>query len=350
MQIDYTPKLSFDDVLLEPQFTNITSRSEVSLLRTFKLPHTNKTWGPVIPVCAANMSTVGTISMAKELIKLQCVTALHKHYPVDRLVSFWKYLEENNAEDYVFYSIGMIENDMVKLKEFKNLFGRVPRHWNFDVANGYQKSFYDTISRLRDTYPDINLMAGNIATEEGAYKIIKSGATFAKCGIASGSACETAIVAATGVPQLSALLESAIAAKEAGGHLISDGGITTPACAAKAFAGGSGMIMIGGMFAGHDQCESEFIYDEEGNKTGVEFYGMASRKAMEKYNNGVANYRSSEGKVVTVKYRGAIENTLLHLLGGIRSACTYSNSRNLIELHQNAKFITVRQTHNKVFG
>ena len=131
---------------------------------------------------------------------------------------------------------------------------------------------------------------------------------------------------------MSAVIECADAAHGLGGRICADGGCTSPGDVAKAFGGGADFVMLGGMFAGHDECAGDIV--ERDGKKFKRFYGMSCRTAMEKYAGGVANYRASEGKEVLVPYRGPVADTLQDILGGVRSACTYVGARMLKETHQ----------------
>jgi GMP reductase len=151
-----------------------------------------------------------------------------------------------------------------------------------------------------------------------------------------------------GYPQLSAIIECADAAHGLGGLVCADGGCTVPGDLAKAFGAGADFVMLGGMLAGHDECEGDII--EDGGKKFVTFYGMSSSTAMHKHSGGVAEYRASEGKTVRVPYKGDLSHTLQDILGGIRSACTYVGARTLKELSKRTTFVRVTQQINTVFG
>lgn len=186
-------------------------------------------------------------------------------------------------------------------------------------------------------------MTGDI-TEE----LLLVGADVVKVGIGPGSVCTTRRQTGVGYPQLSAVIETADAAHGLGGHVMADGGITCPGDAAKAFGGGADFIMAGGMFAGHDESGGEVtVVDGKPWKT---FYGMSSAVAMSKWAGGVAEYRSSEGKAVRVPYRGPIDVTVLDMLGGLRSACTYIGAAALRELPKRTTFVRVTAQLNEVFG
>ncbi|KAM5166191.1 GMP reductase 1 isoform 2-T2 [Callospermophilus lateralis] len=131
-------------------------------------------------------------------------------------------------------------------------------------------------------------------------------------------------------------------------HTIMDGGCTCPGDVAKAFGAGADFVMLGGMFSGHTECAGEVI-ERNGQKLKL-FYGMSSETAMKKHAGGVAEYRASEGKTVEVPYKGGVENTILDILGGLRSTCTYVGAAKLKELSRRATFIRVTQQHNTVFS
>ena len=151
-----------------------------------------------------------------------------------------------------------------------------------------------------------------------------------------------------GYPQLSAVIECADAAHGLGGHVVSDGGCACPGDFAKAFGAGADFVMAGGIFAGHDESGGELI--ERGGVKYKMFYGMSSTTAMTKHAGGVANYRSSEGKTVEIKYRGPVEVTMRDILGGLRSACTYVGAATLKEMPRRTTFIRCTQQLNPVFN
>jgi len=161
--------------------------------------------------------------------------------------------------------------------------------------------------------------------------------------VVHNSVCTTRLVTGVGYPQLSAIIECADAAHGLGGHIIADGGCTCPGDVAKAFGAGADFVMLGGMFAGHDEGGGTV---ENGRVT---FYGMSSETAMNKNHGGVAEYRSSEGRTVDIPYRGPVKNTVLDILGGLRSTCTYVGASNLKQLPKCTTFIRVNRQVNDIF-
>ena len=149
-------------------------------------------------------------------------------------------------------------------------------------------------------------MAGNVATPEMVQELLITGAAdIVKIGIGSGSVCTTRLKTAVGYPQLSAIIECADAAHGLRGHVCADGGCRTPGDVVKALAAGADFVMLGGMLAGHDECEGEWV-EQEGQRAGMRFYGMSSKTAMDKYAGGLKDYRASEGREAVVPYRGPV--------------------------------------------
>ncbi|RCU49966.1 MULTISPECIES: GMP reductase [Corallincola] len=345
MRIESDIKLGFKDVLIRPKRSTLKSRSEVELVRTYRFHNSGRTWTGV-PVVAANMDTVGTFEMARALAEHQMLTAIHKHYTVEEWAAF---IAENDASifNYIMVSTGTSKADFEKLGQL------LKQHPEFqfvciDVANGYAEAFVDFVRRVRESYPDITIMAGNVVTGEMVEELILVGADIIKVGIGPGSVCTTRVKTGVGYPQLSAVIECADAAHGMGGQIVSDGGCSCAGDVAKAFGGGADFVMIGGMFAGHDESGGDLI--ERDGKQYKQFYGMSSATAMQRHAGGVAEYRASEGKAVSVPYRGPVDATVKDILGGVRSACTYVGARQLKELTKRMTFIRVQEQENQVFG
>ena len=345
MRIESDIKLGFKDVMIRPKRSTLSSRSEVSLLRKFKFLHGGKDWEGV-PIIAANMDTVGTFEMAKALAEHKLFTTIHKHYSIEQWKEFMLLANEDIIE-HIAISTGTSANDFDKTNELLKAFPHL-RFICIDVANGYSEHFVRFLKKMRTKHPDKVIVAGNVVTGEMVEELLLAGADIIKVGIGPGSVCTTRVKTGVGYPQLSAIIECADAAHGLGGQIISDGGCKIPGDVAKAFGGGADYVMLGGMLAGHDESGGELV--EENGKQYKQFYGMSSETAMNKYASGVANYRASEGKTVQVPYRGAVSDTILSILGGIRSTCTYVGARQLKELTKRTTFIRVQEQHNEVFG
>lgn len=342
-RIDNDVKLDFKDVLLRPKRSTLNSRAEVDLTRSFRFRNSKATFNG-IPIIAANMDTVGTFEMAEELAKHKLFTAIHKHYSVEEWKEFCA--KNPNIVENVAVSSGSGQADYEKLKTVLTAIPAL-RFICLDVANGYSEAFVQFLRMVRKEFPEHTIMAGNVVTGEMVEELILSGADIIKVGIGPGSVCTTRKKTGVGYPQLSAVIECADAAHGLDGHIISDGGCTCPGDVAKAFGAGADFVMLGGMLAGHDQSGGEVI-EKGGNKYKI-FYGMSSATAMQKYHGGVAEYRASEGKTVRVPYRGDVAVTVQDILGGLRSACTYTGAGRLKELTRRTTFIRVTQQLNEVF-
>ena len=175
-------------------------------------------------------------------------------------------------------------------------------------------------------------------------ELVLSGADIVKVGIGPGSVCTTRIQTGVGYPQLSAVIECADAAHGLGAHVIADGGCTCPGDVAKGFGGGADFVMLGGMLAGHDEGNGKIV-KVNGEKF-IEFYGSSSETANKKHYGGLSDYRSSEGRKVRVKYRGKINDTILNILGGVRSSCTYVGAPSLKQLSKCTTFVRVSSQFN----
>lgn len=337
-------KLGFKDVMFRPKRSTLKSRSEVSLEQNFKFLHSTASWAG-IPIMAANMDTVGTFEIAKVLAKEKLFTAIHKHYTLEEWNNFLKNATPD-FYDYIAVSTGTGKEDFEKIEKIISA-NPLLKFICIDVANGYSEHFVQFLKKTRKQYPDKIIIAGNVVTGEMTEELLLAGADIVKVGIGPGSVCTTRVKTGVGYPQLSAIIECADAAHGLGGHIISDGGCTTPGDVAKAFGAGADFVMLGGMLAGHTESGGELI--EVNGEKFKQFYGMSSKTAMDKHAGGVAEYRASEGKTVQVPFKGEVIYTVLDILGGIRSTCTYVGASRLKELTKRTTFIRVSEQENQVF-
>jgi len=372
MLIEHDVKLDYKDVLIRPKRSTLKSRSEVDLGRKFNFrnyesdfPY-NGTDDPHyrgIPIMAANMDGVGTFEMADALGAQGIFTCLVKTYTAEELIEFY-YGDGLNRTDYVAMSIGTSAADFNKLCAVYEKVEDNLKYVCIDVANGYSEHFVTHVREVRNRFPHLVIIAGNVVTADQTQELILNGADIVKVGIGPGSVCTTRIQTGVGYPQLSAVIECADAAHGLGGHIIADGGCSTPGDVAKAFAAGADFVMLGGMLAGHDQGGGEIIEKfyktnelVEGSwdkhvierKQFVQFYGMSSKTANDKHFNGLKDYRASEGRTVLTPYKGNVNITIQDILGGIRSTCTYVGAPSLKQLSKCTTFIRCNDTHNRVF-
>tara|TARA_B100001057_G_scaffold477955_1_gene547874 strand:- start:614 stop:1660 length:1047 start_codon:yes stop_codon:yes gene_type:complete len=348
MKIDNELKLDFNDVLFRPKRSTLSSRSEVQVEREYKFKHSGRTWSGV-PIISSNMDTISSIEMFKQLSSQKFLTCFHKYIKIDDVISACK---EGYDSKYFILSTGITDNDFANIvfqveKLKKN---NIDTHFIcIDVANGYMFKLLEFCKKMRSRFPNVTLIAGNVVTREIVEELsINGGIDIIKVGIGSGAVCTTRLQTGVGMPQFSAVMECADAAHGLDAMIISDGGICHPGDVGKAFGGGADFVMIGSMFAGHEECPGDLI--EEDNKKYKLFYGMSSDTAMNKYHGGVASYRSSEGKTVKVPYKGSVIDTMNNILGGVRSTCTYVGASRLKDLNKCATFVRVNRQVNTFYS
>ena len=342
MRIERDLKLTFDDVLIRPKRSTLISRSDVNLVREFTFRHTKETWDGV-PIVAANMDTTGLFSIAEILQGHKMLTCTQKFYSTKEFSDAW---ENGVNSEFVAVTCGSTDESFELLKR-KMATNKGLKMICIDVANGYREVFLNFVKKVRGAFPEKIIIAGNVATREMTEALILAGADIVKVGIGPGSVCTTRKVAGVGYPQLSAISECADAAHGLNGHVMSDGGCSSPGDVAKAFAAGADFVMLGGMLAGHDESGGELI--EDSGVSYKSFYGMSSAKAMETHYGEIADHRAPEGKEVRVPYRGPLEVTVQSILGGLRSACSYVGARRIKDLPKCTTFIRVSMTTNEVF-
>ena len=336
MRIQDDIKLDFDDVLIKPKRSTLVSRKKANLERTFKFKHSHHRWTG-IPIIASNMDHTGTIAMAHVLMEFPMLTALCKF--VESTEWGWN--------KNIIRTIGLDQN----LDELTD-----DSMWIcLDVANGYTERFNDYVALMRrhEATKDRIIIAGNVCTPEATEQILLAGADIVKIGIGPGSVCTTRKMTGIGYPQLSAVIECADAAHGLGGHIVADGGCTVVGDIAKAFGGGADFVMLGGMLAGHKECEGEILGNHRGGTMfaqKMEFYGMSSETAQLKYYGEKKSHRASEGKKVQVPYKGNVADTIEEILGGLRSSCTYAGARTLKALPKCCTFVKVNRQLNEVFS
>ena len=344
MRINNEPKLNFEDVLLQPKRSTLSSRKDVDMTRKFTFRNSSKVMN-FTPIFASNMDGVGTFSMAKVLQEYKMMTVITKTTTPEQ----WKAAVGNGVRlQSVSVCTGtnkMFDDDAEDYRNMQDILKMFPdiKMITVDVANAYHQNMVGFITKIREEYPDKVIVAGNVVTPEMTEQLIINGADVVKIGIGPGSVCTTRTMTGVGVPQFSAIVECADAANGVDGHIMADGGCTQPGDIAKALGGGAHMVMIGGMLAGHDESEQE-VKDGQ-----IEFYGMSSDRAREVHGKRKDGYRGNEGRLISLPYRGPVSNTVEDILGGVRSACTYIGARRLKDMPKCATFVTTQNVINRVY-
>jgi GMP reductase len=359
MIINNDLSLDFDDVLIEPQRSTLETR-DFELSRTFQFYHSPRVWTGV-PVMCANMGFC-SFELATSLAKNKIIACLHKYHSVEELFSYFNLFPQN--KDYTWVSVGYKQGDLDKLLELRNklvTFNMDDPNICIDVPNGHMDSFVSYCKKVRDKFPKSIIMAGNVTNTSSTQELILyGGVDIVKCGVGGGSACSTRFMTGCGVPQLTCVLNNAYVAHglqnepKRLGLICSDGGHKNPGDVNKAICAGSDFVMLGGYFAGCDECIGEWAYGKAKTingkcfrpKTQFSYYGMSTHHSQKLYEEKIKSYRASEGTRITVPYKGPVNNVIRELLGGIRSCCCYIGATNIKDMNKCAKFQRVTKIHN----
>lgn len=343
----------FNDVLIKSTVSEIESRSDIDL--TLNVDSKNKLfegWRP-IPVMSSNMDTITDIEMAWALLKRNWIPVLHKYVSIEDISEIFDRIDKYNLNNEVnidyrnlFISRGTTAEDKIKLRERIEAEPRI-KSVCIDIANGHRTAVLDYISELKNELcKDKILMVGNVGTEEmlGLYEA--AGANIIKAGIGPGAACITRVKTGVGTPQVSLIdkLFKTSIALNSNMLIVSDGGCKVEGDIVKAFAAGSDFVMIGGMLSGYKEAPGKI--ELVGGIKVKRFSGMAAKESQHK---GVPKHGTEEGKTVFVPYKGKVYHKLIDIEGGIRSACTYTNSFSINEL-KNAELILTNVQENKIFS
>lgn len=321
--------LSFDDVLLKPRYSTIKSRSEVDLSTQL-----TKNISLKIPIISASMDTVTDFKMAEAMGKLGGIGIIHRFMTIEEQVYHVKQCDISfGGEDFkVGAAVGIKDWD----KRTGELIKAGADVIVLDVAHGDSLLAIEAIKGIKSKY-SVDLIAGNVATGGGAYRLQQAGADAIKVGIGSGSVCSTRIVTGIGVPQLSAIQDCASWATV---PIIADGGIKNSGDIVKALAAGASAVMLGNLLAGTDESPS--------HRDGAvkEIRGMASEGAIRKkkeLDGDSSDVFFVEGVEGFVPYVGSVETQITKLINGVRSGMSYLNSRTIQEISSNAEFIRITQ-------
>jgi GMP reductase len=346
MRIIDDVKLDYDDVLLLPKRSILTSRKDVVLERSFKFYHSPKGWTGV-PIMTANMASCGTFEMAHILSEYKMITTFHKYYTLNDYKEFFTTF---NNPDYIAYTLGIRDEDIAKLREMID--ADLIKNFSFiciDVPNGYLEKFLESIKLIRSLCKEHIIIAGNVVTNEMTEEIILNGADIVKIGIGPGSVCTTRRMTGVGYPQFSAVIECADAAhgmanNKGVGLIIADGGQKYPSCIAKAFGGGADFNMCGSLFSGFEESGGNTV--EKNGKLFKEYFGSSSNHAMKELYGKKDSHRASEGRYALIPHKGPISTFIQDLFGALRSTGTYIGARQLREFSRRATFIKVGRQLN----
>src|SRR3989344_8266800 len=319
---------TFDDVLLVPRRSRVFSRKDVSLRSNF-----SRNIVLDLPIVSANMDTVTESKMAIAMAEAGGLGVIHRFLTIEKQAEEISKVKKQNL--LVGAAIGVKDS----IERAKAVIDAGADVLVVDIAHGHNERALETVKILKKKFPQIDIVGGNIATKEGVLDLIRAGADAVKIGIGPGAACTTRIVTGVGVPQLSAIIEAAKAAKKFNIPIVADGGIKNSGDMCKALAARASSVMIGNLFAGTEESPGEHIMDEG---LGYKLYrGMAS-SGVAVSNDGF--YRTPEGEAGKVVFRGKVEGVLNDFSSGLRSSMSYLGAVNLNEYKKNAEFIRVSQS------
>ena len=321
--------LTYDDVLLVPQYSDIESRRQISLagdLTNVRL---------TLPIISSPMDTVTEWSMCQILDEHGGMGIIHRYNTPDEQTAQVAKAIENGTKN-VGAAVGVTGD---YLDRAISLVGEGAKIVCVDVAHGHHSLVEAAIKSLRDSLDDdVHIMAGNVATVDGFDALARWGADSVRCNIGGGSICTTRIQTGHGVPGLHTIFECASSEHAGDVKIIADGGIKNSGDIVKALAAGADFVMLGSLLAGTTQSPGELIQNfgnNQGDSRKV-YRGMASADAQ---NDWRGRTSSLEGVATTIPYKGRAEGVLTALEGGIRSGLSYSGARTIDELHRKASFI-----------
>ena len=327
--IDKKEALTYDDVLLIPQYSDIKSRKEIDIGNDLgQSLHLN------LPIISAPMDTVTESTMAIAMHHAGGLGIIHRYNPIKKQAFL---VRDASVEGgcTVGAAIGVTDDFEERACSLYDAGARV---LCVDVAHGHHALVERAIKTLRDVFGDeLHIMAGNVATPEGYRALSNWGADSVRCNVGGGSICSTRIQTGHGIPGLQTIIDcSQYKAKRA--KIIADGGIRSSGDMVKAIAAGADFVMVGSLLAGTDQSPGELINSVSGLKNKV-YRGMASKEAQFDWKG---QYSSNEGISTTIPYKGDVQNVLEDMKNGIRSGLSYSGCRDIVDFQLNA--ILIRQT------
>mgnify|MGYP003653811860 CR=1 FL=1 len=317
--------VSFDDVLLVPQYSDIESRSEVNINSDLDDNITLH-----LPVISSPMDTITELTMAKEMSRAGGLGIIHRYNTIQEQAT----MVQEAVVDLVDHPAAAIGVTGDYLKRAKALVTSGAEILCIDVAHGHHAMMKKALKELKAEFGHtVHIMAGNVGTLEGLNALAEWGADSVRCGIGGGSICSTRLVTGHGVPTLQNIIDCARSHHDV--KIIADGGIKKSGDIVKALAAGADFVMVGSMFAGTTETPGQVFTSQSGKKYKV-YRGMASKDAQTDWRGKSS---TPEGISTTVPFRGSVKHVLRDITGGIKSGLSYTGARNLLELRTKAEFI-----------
>ena len=328
--------LSYNDVLLVPQYSKLISRSEVDLSTQIAPDITLD-----VPLISINMDTVTGVEMAIAMHQLGAMGFMPRFDTPEIQADKVQKVVKKGAKTVACIGIkdGTIERAEMLLKAGASAL-------TIDIAHAHTSKTLESVSKLKNKFPKVSLIVGTIATYKGAYDLFKAGADTVRVGVGAGTICTTRIVAGSGVPQVTAIMDAARAKdKFKNKFVLADGGAANSGDVVKGLACGASAVIAGSLFAGTEEAPGKVI-----NKNGImykEYNGSTSKtekiKQVAKDKKGKSDQYiiHVEGVEAMVHYKGPVRNIVEDLCAGIRSGLTYSGAKDIKELWKNAQLIQI---------
>lgn len=346
--------LTFDDVLLVPAESHVLPNDvdlSVELTPSLKLN---------IPVLSAAMDTVTESRLAIRMAQLGGLGVVHKNMLIEQQaaevakvkkadVDYGNFPQAATDVDGHLLVAGAVGVTSDSIKRVAALVDAGVDAIVLDSAHGHSDGILRKVEEIRAAFPTLNIIAGNIATSEGAQALYDAGVDVVKVGIGPGSICTTRVVAGVGVPQLTAVLDAAEVAVKEGKTIIADGGLKFSGDIVKALAAGGNAVMLGSMLAGTEEAPGEVITDETSGHQFKSYRGMGSIAAMEngskdRYFQGEVNEANKmvpEGIEGRTAYKGSLDGVIFQIIGGLRSGMGYTGAADINELIDKSSFVQI---------
>lgn len=326
--------LSYDDVLLVPQYSDIVSRREVNISTSL-----GKGFDFLIPIISSPMDTITESEMAYRMSSFGGLGIIHRYNSIDKQCELiYDALHIANGKPTAGIKVGAaigVTGDYLERATLAVEQGGATLLC-VDVAHGHHILMKKALRQLRLLFQDdVHIMAGNVATLEGYEDLCRWGASSVRCNIGSGAICSTKIQTGHGVSGLQTILDCAKSKYAGEIPIIADGGLRNSGDIVKALAAGADMVMLGSLLSGTKETPGQVLRDSQDRLSKV-YRGMASKEAQNRWKG---SHSSNEGIATTVPYKGKVSGVLSDLENGIRSGLSYSGARDILELQSKAKFI-----------
>jgi len=330
----------FDDVLLVPTYTTVLSRTE-PVIKT-KVGRLELD----VPLISSPMDTVTDANMIIKMSELGGTGVLHRFYSdfdYDKELNklrekkIFSLHKDHKDEKFNFsVSVGADKKSLDIIERYSDYIDSI----TIDLANGHSSIIVDQIKRIKGLMPNANLIAGNVATGEGFRFLSDLGVDAVRVGIGGGSICKTRIMTGFGLPTLYSVIDCYNTKRKynLSASIIADGGIRYPSDLVKSIVGGADAVMCGGIFAKTFESAGQVIYDDKTHTHYKYYRGMASEEVQNELRGGMKEGTCAEGVQHKIKVNDNLKDVIDELSGGLKSAMTYCNARNLEELRRNAKF------------